>query len=89
MIHKFFGEFIGTAFLVYIILATMNPLAIGAALALDTALLYSISGGHVNPAVSIVYAAAGKLPTIDLVPYILAQCLGGLTAFELFKRVKI
>jgi len=43
----------------------------------------------VNPAVSIVMAAAGKLPTTDLVPYCIAQILGGLVALEIYKRVRI
>ncbi|KAJ1361315.1 hypothetical protein KIN20_020532 [Parelaphostrongylus tenuis] len=36
-----------------------------------------ISGGHVNPAVTIGIAAAGKLPPLDAVLYIIAQLLGG------------
>ena len=83
------AEFFGTALLVYVILATGNPLAIGAALALIILLIGTISGGHVNPAVSIVMASIGRLPIDDLVPYCLAQIFGGLVALELFKRVKL
>jgi glycerol uptake facilitator-like aquaporin len=32
--------------------------------------------------------AAGKLPSEDLLPYIIAQVAGGLAALELYKRVK-
>jgi aquaporin Z len=39
-----------------------------------------ISGGHFNPAVSFGLWAAGKFETRDLVPYIVAQVLGGLLA---------
>jgi len=70
-------------------LATGNPLAIGAALALVILLISSISGGHVNPAVSIVMASAGKISTGDLIPYIMAQVFGGLVALEIYKRFKI
>ena len=87
--QKYIVEFFGTTLFVYIILATGNALAIGATLALLTLLMGGISGGHVNPAVSIVMAAAGKLPTTDLVPYCLAQILGGLVALEIYKRVRI
>ena len=87
--QKYIVEFFGTTLFVYIILATGNALAIGATLALLTLLLGGISGGHVNPAVSIVMAAAGKLPTTDLVPYCIAQILGGLVALEIYKRVRI
>jgi len=86
--YSYLVEYLGTLFFVYIILATGNPLAIGAALALVILLISSISGGHVNPAVSIAMASAGKLPVKDLVPYCLAQIFGGLTALEIYKRVK-
>lgn len=82
-------EFLGAAFVVYIILATGNPLAIGAAFAIAILITGKISGGHLNPAVSIVMASAGKLDTKDLVPYCLAQIFGGLTALEIHKRVQL
>ena len=87
--YKYLVEFLATAFFVYVILATGNPLAIGAALALVTLLIGNISGGYINPAVSIVMASAGQLPTNELVPYCLAQIFGGLTALELYKRYKV
>ena len=62
--EKYLVEFLGTLVFVYVILATGNPLAIGAALALVILLASNISGGHVNPAVSIVMASAGKIPGI-------------------------
>lgn len=86
--QKYVSEFLATALFVYVILATGNALAIGATLALIILIVGGISGGHVNPAVSIVMAAAGKLPTVDLVPYCLAQILGGLVGLELYKRYK-
>jgi aquaporin Z len=36
-----------------------------------------ISGGHFNPAVSFGLWSAGKLDTKDLLPYIIAQVIGG------------
>jgi len=33
-------------------------------------------------------AVAGKLPSKDVVPYIVCQIAGGITAYELFKRTK-
>jgi len=86
MMQKYLAEFAGTLFFVYVILATGNPLAIGAALALVILLASKVSGGHVNPAVSIVMASAGRISTSDLVPYCIAQILGGLVALELYKR---
>lgn len=87
--NKYLVEFIGTLFFVYIILATGNPLAIGAALALVITLAGPISGGHVNPAVSVVMASAGKLSVNELLPYMVAQIFGALVAFQLYKRYKL
>lgn len=85
--YKYLAEFLGALFFIYIILATGNPLAIGAALALVILLTSKISGGHINPAVTIVMATYGKLDVNDVIPYIVSQTLGGLVALELFKRV--
>ena len=87
--YKYLVEFLGTAFFIYVTLATGNPLAIGASLALAILLTSSISGGHINPVVSIVMASAGQLPTEELVPYCMAQIFGGLVALEVYKRYKI
>jgi aquaporin Z len=48
-----------------------------------------ISGGNFNPAVSVMLASAGKLPMVDLVPYVVAQVAGGLVAYQLHKHVKL
>jgi len=87
--YKYLVEFLGTVFFVYIILATNNPLAIGASLALVILLTMNISGGYLNPAISIVMASAGKIPTSDIVPYCLAQIFGALIALEIYKRFKL
>ena len=87
--NKYLVEFLGTIFFLYVIIATGDALAIGAALAVVILLGGSISGGHFNPAVSVMMTAAGKLPKNDLLPYIIAQVLGGIVALELFRRVKL
>ena len=84
--YKYLVEFLGTVFFVYVILATGNPLASGAAFAFVMLLSATISGGYLNPALSIVMASAGKLPINELIPYILAQTFGALVALELYKR---
>jgi hypothetical protein len=87
--YNYLVEFLGSIIFIYVILATGNPLAIGATLCLVILLTSKISGGHINPAVSIVMAASGKLPTNELIPYIICQTFGGLFALELYKRIKI
>jgi aquaporin Z len=87
--YNYLVEFLGAAFFVYIILVTGNPIAIGAALTFIILLIGNISGGYVNPAVSIVMASAGKLPINDLIPYCISQILGGLVALEIYKRWKM
>ena len=87
--NKYLVEFLGTLLLIYVVLATGNPLAIGATNALIIIIAGSVSGGHVNPVISIVMASAGKLEVAELLPYIIAQVLEGLVALELFKRYKM
>jgi aquaporin Z len=87
--YNYLSEFVGSMFFVYIILATGNPLAIGAAFALVILMTSNISGGHINPTVTIVMASLGKIDTNDIIPYILSQVFGGLVALELYKRFKV
>lgn len=88
-INKYLVEFLGTVFFLYVILATGNALAIGAALALAIFVGGKISGGHFNPAVSLMMLAKGKLNTKDGMIYVLAQVLGGMTALAIYKHVKL
>jgi len=89
MLNTYLVEFLGTALFVFFILATGNPLAIGAALAFILLITGPMSGGHVNPAVTIVMASMGNISPNDILPYILAQVLGALVALEIFKRIKL
>jgi glycerol uptake facilitator-like aquaporin len=86
--NKFLVEFLGTLFVLYVILSTNgNALAIGAALTIAIILGGKISGGYFNPAVTLMVAVAKKQPMNDVLPYILCQFAGGLAALELFKRI--
>jgi aquaporin Z len=84
--NKYLVEFLGTMFLVFVIFATGNWAAIGAALAIGVLLGGPVSGGAFNPAVAISLYAAEKLPQSDLIPYIIAEILGGLGAFYAYKN---
>ena len=85
--NKYLVEFLGTLFLVYVIFATGNYLAIGAALGIAVMVGGAISGGAFNPAVTIAMMYSGKLPRSDLMPYIIAQIAGGLAGLELYKLI--
>jgi aquaporin Z len=83
--HRFLVEFLGTAWLAYIVLATGNYLAIGAALAAAVLLGGAISGGAFNPAVTLALVAAGRLPRADALPYLVAQVAGALLGCEAWR----
>lgn len=88
MIKKLLAEFLGTMFFLYVILATGDAVAIGLALTVAIMVIGVHSGGHFNPAVSVMLAMAGKHSMKELAPYVVAQVLGGLAALELYTRFK-
>ena len=81
---KYFVEFLGTLFLMYVILVTNNWLAIGIGLAIPVLLGGKISGGAFNPAVAISLYKMGKLSQSDLLPYIIVEVLGALSAVYIY-----
>jgi aquaporin Z len=83
--NKYLVEFLGTMFLMFVIFATGNWVAIGAALAIGVLLGGAISGGAYNPAVAVSLYAAGKLPKSDVMPYVIVEILGALAAFYVYK----
>lgn len=66
-----------------------NTIATGAILVVLITMLGPVSGAHFNPAVSLVMAARGALARNALLPYVLAQivggCLGAWTAHAMFE----
>jgi aquaporin Z len=94
------GEALGTFLLMLIGLGVTlytplsNAGSIGIALAFGFALIAGsialghVSGGHFNPAVTLGAVVAGRTPVRDLVPYWLAQLVGGtLAAAALFATI--
>ena len=87
-LKKCLVEFIGTFFLVFTVVSAVflggrgviAPLSIGFALMVMVYAGGHISGGHYNPAVSLAAAIRGALCWKKLLPYWLAQILGGLCA---------
>jgi aquaporin Z len=55
-----------------------------------TAMLFAVghvSGGHFNPAVTSGMVAAGRHPVAELIPYMLAQILGGIIAVLIWSLI--
>jgi aquaporin Z len=77
-------EFLGTFLFLSVIVATGQPVLIALALLLVILLGGAISGGHFNPAVSIMFWAKGALTGKDLLGYVVAQTLGGLGALTVY-----
>ena len=55
-----------------------NTIPTGAILVVLITILGPISGAHFNPAVTGVFALQRKFPWGELLPYVIAQCLGGI-----------
>lgn len=99
---KYIAEFIGTFILVFIGCGTamlvgcdavsgggyiLTAFAFGLAI---VALAYSvgnISGGHVNPAVSLAFLITGQMTVTDFIGYLVAQFLGALAGSGLLALI--
>ena len=95
VMHKLGAEFLGTFWLVLggcgsAVLAAKFPdigigmlgvaFAFGLTVVTMAYAIGHVSGCHLNPAVSIGLYAGGRFPAGQLLPYIVAQVLGGLAA---------
>ena len=86
---KYIAEFIGTFVLVFVACGTAivtgastvaTALAFGLVIVAMAYTIGSISGCHINPAVSIAMFLSGKLSLIDLAGYVGAQFIGATAA---------
>ncbi|MGB1548751.1 MAG: MIP/aquaporin family protein [Candidatus Poseidoniaceae archaeon] len=88
MWNRYVAEFSGTFLMVLLgcgsIALGWSPLAVsitfGVAVFTAIMIFQPISGAHINPAVSIAFAANGNLEREALPGYIIAQCFGGWAA---------
>lgn len=84
----YIAEFIGTFALVFIGVGAIAAnagltgiaLAHGLAIAVMVSATGAISGGHLNPAVTVGALLAKKIGLTDAVGYVLSQCLGAIVA---------
>ncbi|MBE7705344.1 MAG: porin [Cyanobacteria bacterium SIG29] len=88
---KYLVEIIGTFFLVLTVVTTAHFGSALAAFAIASALMVMvyagghISGGHYNPAVSLAACMRGALEKKQLIPYMVAQVIGGALAVLVLK----
>jgi len=87
--YQYFFEFLGTLIFTYVILATANPLAIGATFALIKLLTQDLTPGYLNPAITITLASTGVIASTEVIFYCLVQVFGALVALEIFKRYRV
>ena len=90
-LKKYLVEIIGTFFLVLTVVTTAHFGSALAAFAIASALMVMvyagghISGGHYNPAVSLAACVRGALDKSQLLPYMVAQVIGGALAVLVLK----
>lgn len=97
LIARLGAEMVGTFILVLIGAGTAAMVAVTGRGPLDVGLAYGValmigilafgrvSGAHFNPAVSVGAWLSGRFPGMDVVPYILAQVVGGIVAAGLVR----
>jgi len=80
------AEFLGTFLLVLSFLASGgNPFVIGGTLAVVGLLTGKLSGGHINPAVSMAVYVKGGLSMGELFAYTASQLLGGIASLYTYR----
>lgn len=86
------AEVIGTFIFLSAILWTSEAIPIAIALAAVIFVFGTVSGGHFNPAVSVMFFAKGNDPhvnsPINLLGYIIAQLLGAMLAISWLKQCR-
>ena len=86
--NAYFAEFLGTFIFVSIILLTGNPYAIAFTLLVVILLTVSISGGHINPAVSTAMLLNKSINFEKYIGYVFSQLLGAILAYFVYVKVK-
>jgi len=92
---KYTAEFLGTFFLVFTVGCNVHSGSLVAALSIGGMLMVmiyalgSVSGAHLNPAVTLGVFLSGrnKIGPIDACAYMVCQCLGGICAGLLYLNI--
>lgn len=85
---SYVAEFIGVFFFVMAILASAgNPVVVGLTLGIIVFFTAGLSGGHINPAVSLAMTLNGGITGQQLVGYVVSQLLGAAGGYYTYKSV--
>jgi aquaporin Z len=99
LLPRLIAEAFGTIVLVFAVIGTglffasttgdvfAVAFALGIAVMVSAYAVGSISGGHFNPAVTLGVAVAGRMLWRDVLPYIVAQIVGGIIASSLLYAI--
>ena len=94
LIKRCISEILGTFIFLGVIITVVNDttstlpsLKIGLALMIAIVFFGDVSGGHFNPAVSIMFFMNEKLDGTDLIFYILSQIIGAMLAYFVFMTI--
>ena len=80
------AEFLGTFLLVLSVFASGgNAYVVGGTLAVILLLTGKLSGGHMNPAISLAMYAKGALTLNETVMYTLSQLAGGVASLYAYR----
>jgi aquaporin Z len=85
LLTKFAAEIIGTLVFLTIILKATDKYAVVAGLLAAILFMGNVTGGHFNPAVSLMGLIQGNLTIVDFLVFIVAQFLGAVGATQLVK----
>ncbi len=100
-LEKFVAEFCGTFILVLagtgaiifndVIVGSFSNLGIGLTFGLTVMVMVyvlgDISGAHINPAITLSFWIAHRLPSRYVLPYILSQCAGAIAASLVLRQL--
>jgi len=97
MLDKFIAELLGTFVFLGIIIISANVnnesgdalvwLKVGLGLATSLVLIGAVSGGHLNPAVSVMLYLNNQINIEQLVGYVIAQLIGAILAYLYYRYV--
>lgn len=81
-------EFLGTFILLSVVVATGNPWMIGATLAVLIYLGGAVSGGHFNPATTVMTMVNRGIAGDNAAAYILVQVAAAVSAIVVYNKLK-